>query len=163
MDDRLRAALEFDVEFWCCTESALAARATFGGGVQQPKQLSQLQKRLQLQAAAAATAATAAATATRPLCSLAHREVVKEQAAARRGYQAQWRAGSSSSDSGKRQLWSRPLRKGSLADAHKAEAAAAKKVNRHDVTTRIEVRCTANPGSTFPGDEPKEMHLATFT
>ena len=61
MDDRLRAALEFDVEFWCRTEGALAVRATFGGGVQQPKQLSQLQKRLQLQAAAAATAAAATA------------------------------------------------------------------------------------------------------
>ena len=59
MDDRLRAALEFEVEFWCRTEGALAVRATFGGGVQQPKQLSQLQKRLQLQAATAA-AATAA-------------------------------------------------------------------------------------------------------
>ena len=50
-----------------------------------------------------------------------------------------------------RQLWSRPLRKGSLADAHKAEAAAAKKVNSHDVATRKEVRCTAIPESTFPG------------
>ena len=33
-------ALEFYVEFRCRTEGALAVRATFGGSVQQPQQLS---------------------------------------------------------------------------------------------------------------------------
>ena len=106
-DDCPCVALEFDVEFRCRTEGALAVRATFSGSVKQ-QQLSNSgivlrrgteaafrrwyrvsqDKRSWLPGTSSSSRSSDSSLGLRPLCrsSLAKAAVVKEQAATRRQY-----------------------------------------------------------------------------